>query len=132
MVTDNTENSNCNNMEQRSITENNNNHKNIDENTTNTNVNRKAGVFGRNNSSNNVNDSTTTINSERGQSHSEIGQEEAVPKRSARFLDGVTVVEGKNDDVLREVLGVGKDQLVGLFQKTFGLETIDNFQKSLA
>ncbi|CAI9721353.1 Hypothetical predicted protein [Octopus vulgaris] len=45
----------------------NNDNKNIDENTTNININtsnREAGVFGSNNSSSNMNDSTATINSE--------------------------------------------------------------------
>ncbi len=42
------------------------------------------------------------------------------------------LVLGKRDDVLGETLGADESELAGLFRRTFGPGTMDNFQKSLA
>lgn len=41
------------------------------------------------------------------------------------------LVEGECNNVLKEILDVNKDQLIGLFWITFKPGPIDNFQKSL-
>lgn len=66
------------------------------------------------------------------QAYSALGQSDNAVGGSSTLEFDRGLMESKSNGVLGEVLSIRWDQLAGLLQNTFGSESMDNLQKSLA